>query len=347
MSLMKSLWFVGNGQMELREIPVPAPKENEYLIKVISTGICGSDFEGYLGKTGRRTPPMIMGHEFSGVIEKAPEGGKYGEGETVTVFPKVFCGECEYCKEGLENVCPNGICLGCMSLNGSMCEYITTEEKYIFPFKNVSFDAAAMTEPLAVAYRSVFKITDEEIKKSKNIIVIGAGTIGLLALILLKYRGAENVIVSDATPSRLEKARELGASHTINPREMDFETAVLEATGGKLCDISIEAVGITPTAENSLDALRIGGTAIWIGNAQKIIQIDMQKVVTRELSIRGNYVYSYKEFGECVRLIESGKVKLEPLMTNRYRLEDGVQAFKDLESNKDGRMLKVFLENEQ
>ena len=319
MSLMKSLWFVGNGQMELREVPIPVPKKNEYLIKVISTGICGSDFEGYLGKTGRRTPPMIMGHEFSGVIAKAPEGGKYGEGETVTVFPKVFCGECEYCKEGLENVCPNGICLGCMSLNGSM----------------------------SVAYRSVFKITDEEIKKSKNIIVIGAGTIGLLALILLKYRGAENVIVSDATPSRLEKARELGASHTINPREMDFEKAVLEATGGKLCDISIEAVGITPTAENSLDALRIGGSAIWIGNAQKIIQIDMQKVVTRELSIRGNYVYSYKEFGECVRLIESGKVKLEPLMTNRYRLEDGVQAFKDLESNKDGRMLKVFLENEQ
>ena len=346
MSLMKSLWFVGDGQMELREIEIPVPGPGEYLIRVVSTGICGSDFEGYLGKTGRRTPPMIMGHEFSGVIEKAPDGGKYSKGQTVTVFPKQFCGECEFCREGLENLCPNGICLGCLDLNGSMCEYIKCEEKYIFPFKDVSFDEAAMTEPLAVAYRSVFKLTDEEIRNSENIIVIGAGTIGLLALILLKYRGAKNVIVSDATPFRLEKAKELGASHTINPRTEDFAEAIKKATNGRLCDISIEAVGITPTAENSLDALRIGGTAVWIGNAQKIIEINMQKIVTRELSIRGNYVYSYKEFGECVRLLESGKLNLKPLMTDRYSLSDGVNAFKALESNKEGKMLKVFLENE-
>ncbi len=345
MSLMKSLWFVGDRQMELREIPIPEPGKGEYLIKVVSTGICGSDFEGYLGKTGRRIPPMIMGHEFSGIIEKAPENGKYKAGDTVTVFPKQFCGECEFCKDGRENVCPNGICMGCMSLNGSMCEYIAVEEKYIFPFCKASFDEAAMTEPLAVAYRSVFKITDEEIRNSRNIIVIGAGTIGLLVLILLKYRGAEHVIVSDATPFRLEKARELGASYTINPRESDFAAEIEKATDGRLCDIAIEAVGITPTAENSLDALKIGGTAIWIGNAQKIIEIDMQKIVTRELSVRGNYVYSYKEFAECVALLESGKIDLSPLMTDRYSLADGVKAFKDLESNKEGRMLKVFLEN--
>ncbi len=342
---MKALYYVGEKEMELREIPTPVPNENEYLIQVKSNGICGSDFEGYMGKTGRRTPPMIMGHEFSGVVSKAPKGGKFQEGQKVVIFPKPYCGVCEFCKKGMVNVCPKGICMGVLDVNGSMCEYVTIDEKYLLPFESISFNEAAFTEPLAVSYRSVYKISDAELAEADYTLIIGAGTIGLMALALLKYRGAKNVIVSDATAFRLSVAKELGADYVVNPREQDFLDEITKITGGKMVDISIEAVGIAPTAKNSLECLKIGGTAIWIGNAQKIIEVNMQNIVTKELKIKGNYVYDLEGFAESLRLLSERKINIKPLMTNVYPLEEGVKAFKDLENNREGKMLKVFLES--
>ena len=343
---MKSLFYVGERMMELRDIPRPDLKAGQYLIRVRGNGICGSDFEGYMGKTGRRTPPMIMGHEVSGIIEEVPSGGKFKKGERVVVFPKPFCGVCDFCKKGMVNVCPAGICMGVMSANGSMTEYIAVDEKYLIPFSStLSFNEAAMTEPLAVAFRSVQKISDREIEEAEYCMVIGAGTIGLLVVALLKLRGAKNVIVSDATQFRLETARKMKADHTINSREVDFLETVKQITNGKLCDFAIEAVGIAATAANSLDCLRIGGTAVWIGNAQKMVEVNMQKIVTTELTIRGNYVYDLQGFRESLKLLEEKRIDIAPLMTNVYPLSDGVKAFRDLENNRDGKMLKVFLES--
>ncbi|WP_319756703.1 zinc-binding dehydrogenase [uncultured Sphaerochaeta sp.] len=342
---MKALYYVGEKEMELREIPTPAPNENEYLIQVKSNGICGSDFEGYMGKTGRRTPPMIMGHEFSGVVAQAPKGGKFQEGQKVVVFPKPYCGVCEFCKKGMVNVCPEGICMGVLDVDGSMCEYVTIEEKYLLPFDGISFSEAAFTEPLAVAYRSVYKISDDELAEADYTLIIGAGTIGLMALALLKYRGAKNVIVSDATDFRLGIAKELGADYLVNPRTQDFLAEITAITSGKMIDFSIEAVGIAPTAKNSLECLKIGGTAIWIGNAQKIIEVNMQNIVTKELKIKGNYVYDLDGFADSLRLLSERKINIKPLITHSYKLEDGVQAFKDLENNREGKMLKVMLES--
>ena len=341
---MKALYFVGDKQMELRDIPMPVRKPNQYLIQIKATGICGSDFEGYMGKTGRRLAPMIMGHEFSGVIAEAPDGGKFKVGENVVIFPKAYCGTCEYCKQGLVNLCPNGLCLGVMDYNGSMTDYIVQDEKYIIPFKkSISFNIAAVTEPLAVAYRAVYKISDEEIQKANYILVVGAGTIGLLALAVLKARGAKNVIVSDATDFRLSIAKKMKADFTVNPATENFLAKIKEITGDKLCDFSVEAVGISPTAASSIDALRIGGTAIWIGNAKKMVEINMQEIVTRELSIRGNYVYDFNAFTESLKLLENNIIDVTPIITNVYPLEKGVEAFKSLENNKEGKLLKVIL----
>lgn len=333
--------------MELREIAKPQPKSGEYLIRVRANGICGSDFEGYMGKTGRRLPPMIMGHEVAGVIEEAPVGGKFAAGQRVVVFPKPFCGICDFCKKGMVNVCPSGICMGVMDHDGSMTEYIAVEEKYLIPFgDSLSFNEASMTEPVAVAYRSVYKISDEDIRDAHFSMVIGAGTIGLLAVALLKMRGAKNIIVSDATGHRLETAKKMGADFTIKVGESDFIESVKRITGRKMCDFAIEAVGIAATAANSLDCLRIGGTVVWIGNAQKMVEVNMQKIVTTELTIKGNYVYDFAGFGASLKLLEEKKIDIAPLMTNVYPLAEGVQAFKDLENNRDGKMQKVFLENQ-
>lgn len=343
---LKALYYVGEKAMELRDVPEPPAQANKYRVKVRSNGICGSDFEGYLGKTGRRLPPMIMGHEASGVIDSVPGGGKLRRGERVVIFPKPFCGECFFCKKGMVNVCPAGVCMGVMDQDGSMAEFVNVEEKYLIPFgPTLSFNEAAMTEPLAVAYRSVQKVSDNEIAESSFCMVIGAGTIGLLVVALLKLRGAKNIIVSDAADFRLGVARKMGADHTINPRNVDFLDTVKTITHGAMCDFAIEAVGIAQTASNSLDCLRIGGTVIWIGNAQKMVEVNMQKIVTTELTIKGNYVYDFQGFVESLKLLEAKKIDIAPLMTNVYPLSEGVRAFKDQEENKEGKMLKVFLEN--
>ncbi len=344
---MKALYYMGPKKLEMKDIDIPSDDAEKYLIKVVSCGICGSDFEGYLGKTGRRTPPMIMGHEFSGIIEKVPTGikSKYSIGQKVIIFPKPFCGECELCKKGLVNVCPEGVCMGVLDHDGAMCEYVNIEEKYIIPFSdNLSFNIAAMTEPLAVAYRSVNKISDSEIQHSNYFMVIGAGTIGLLVVALLKYRGAKNIIISDTMDYRLSIAKKMGATYTINPLEKDAIDQVKVITNSKMCDFSIEAVGIKQTANTSIDCLKIGGTAIWIGNAQKIIEIDMQRIVTTELTIKGNYVYNFEDFENCVLLLENKEIDLSPVITDIYKFKDSIQAFSDLENNRDGKKIKIILE---
>lgn len=342
---MKALVYVKDHLMELRDVERPIPTEGEYLIRVRANGICGSDVEGYLGKTGRRSPGVIMGHEFAGVIEKAPTDGAFTVGTKVVVFPKPYCGVCEYCKRGMVNVCPAGICMGVLDSSGSMCEYVVVEEKYLLPFEGISFGEASMTEPLAVAYRSVYKISDQELAEAESILIIGAGTIGLLALALLKYRGAKTVIVSDASAYRLEVAKEMGADHLINPITEKFDDRIAAITDTRGVDLSIEAVGIEATAQNSLEALKIGGTALWIGNAAKNVVVPMQRIVTQELKIVGNYVYDLKGFSESLRLLEEGKIDPTPLITHRYSLTEGVEAFTALRDNADGRMLKVILES--
>lgn len=341
---MKALYYLGEKTMEVRDIPLPPLKPGQYLIRTRSNGICGSDFEGYLGKTGRRLPPMIMGHEVAGIIEEAPANGKLRKGERVVIFPKPFCGECDYCRKGLVNVCPAGICMGVLDQPGSMTEFVAVDEKYLLPFAaTLSYNEAAMTEPLAVAYRGAHKLSDRELAEAEHCLVIGVGPIGLLTIAVLKLRGARNIIACDASDHRLGIARQMGADFSINPRQEDFLDAVRKITGSKMCDFAIEAVGIEATASNSIDCLRIGGTVVWIGNAQKMVSVNMQKIVTTELTVKGNYVYDLQDFKDSLRLLEERRIDIAPVMTHEYPLGEGVQAFRDQENNREGKILKAFL----
>ena len=343
---MKALYYIGDKTMELREVPRPAAAAGKYLVRLRANGICGSDLEGDRGTTGRRIPPMVMGHEASGTVEEAPAGGKHAPGERVVIFPKPFCGVCDSCRRGLVNVCPSGYCMGVMDANGSMAEFVALEEKYLLPFSpDLSFAQAALTEPLAVAYRSVHKLSDQEIADAEYCMVIGAGTIGLMVVGLLKLRGARNIIVSDSVPLRLDLARKMGAAFTVDPRSADTGAAVKEITRGKGCDFVLEAVGIGATASASLEVLRMGGTAVWIGNAQKLVEVNMQRIVTAELTIKGNYIYDYTGFQASLRLLERKELDPTLLITHTYSLEEGVRAFRELDACRDGSMVKVMLES--
>lgn len=343
---MKAVYYIADNQMEMRDIPVPQPKEGEYLVKIDACGVCGSDFEGFLGKTGRRIAPMIMGHECAGTVVTAPEGGAYAPGTTVSIFPKFFCGECPTCKEGKVNLCPTAKFMGVMDFDGAMTEYVCVKEQYLIPYSGVGADVASMAEPAAVAYNGVFKITDEQLNSARHILVVGAGTIGLFALLWLKYRGAKHVIVSDAADFRLELAKRMGADDVINPVTCgDFEVAISALTDGDMCDLSVEAVGISPTAQSSVDALKPSGTSVWIGNAAKMVSINMQYVVTKEITIKGNYIYSYEDFKNCVELLAEKAIDCAPLMTHYMDMSQGVEAFELLKNNKDGKAVKIVLTN--
>lgn len=344
---MKAVYYIGDNQSEMRDIPVPQPKADEYLIHIDACGVCGSDVEGLLGKTGRRIPPMIMGHECAGTVASAPEGGKYAVGTTVAIFPKFFCGECPECKAGKVNICSRANFLGVLEYDGAMTEYVCVREQYLIPYEGVSADIASLAEPAAVAYNGVFKIAEEELKNAENILVVGAGTIGLLAMLWLKYRGAKHVIVSDAADSRLELARSMGADAVINPVTCgDFEKAISEMTHGRMCDFTVEAVGIGPTAQSSVDALKPSGTAIWIGNAAKMVSVNMQSIVTKELSIRGNYIYSHQDFIDCVHLLAARAIDVAPMISMHMDMSQGVEAFDILTHNRDGKVVKIILTND-
>lgn len=343
---MKAVYYIGDAKAEIRDIPVPEPKGDEYLIHIDACGICGSDVEGLLGKTGRRIPPMIQGHECAGTIVKAPAGGKLAEGTTVAVFPKYFCGECPMCKAGKVNICPNAKFLGVMDFDGAMTEYICAKEQYLIPYKGCTADIAAMVEPAAVSYNSIAKISDAEMAAAENILLIGAGTIGLLALLWLKYRGAKRVIVSDAADFRLDLARKLGADETVNPTACgDFRETIARLTDGKMCDISVEAVGISPTAASSIEALRPAGVAVWIGNAAKMVSVNMQYIVTQEITVKGNYTYSYEAFCETLRLLAEKAIDVAPVISAHMPLTEGDKAFDMLTHNEGGKLIKIILEN--
>ncbi|OQB23754.1 MAG: Sorbitol dehydrogenase [Firmicutes bacterium ADurb.Bin182] len=342
---MKAVYYIADDHMEVRDIPVPTPRADEYLVRIDACGICGSDVEGYLGKTGRRIAPMIMGHECAGTVVQVPSGGMYERGLKVAIFPKFFCGECETCRRGFVNMCPHANFLGVMDYDGAMTEYVCVKEQYLIPYDGISADIASLVEPAAVAYNGINKLSAAEIENAQHILVVGAGTIGLFALLWLKYRGAGHVIVSDAFDFRLDLAKRMGADAAINPLKCDFNRAIFDFTGGAMCDISIEAVGISSTAQSSLDALKLSGRTVWIGNASKMVSVNMQQIVTRELSIKGNYIYSMEDFAECVSLLSKKAIDAEPLITHRMDMSEGVKAFELLKNNRDGKAVKIVLTN--
>ncbi len=336
---MKALVYTGNCTLELQNWETPKTAKGQYLVKIVANGICGSDVEGLLGKSGRRTPPMVMGHEFAGVIEEAPRGGKFTKGQRVLAFPKLYCGSCEICKEGLVNICPDAPFLGAMSCNGTMCEYITIDETYIIPFgDHISFEAASLVEPLAVAVRGVENIPQETLQRASRILVLGAGTIGLLAIQALRLKGfSETIVANDMSEFRLQKARGVGADITCTSLDNRPDTSQF--------DIVIECVGLEVTAQSSLQVLKSGGTAIWIGNNQPVITMNMQKIVTGELKIFGSYTYTLQDFMQALEYIEQQKIMYKPIITSSMPLEQGVEAFDKLLNNKDGKEIKIILHN--
>lgn len=338
---MKALVYQGPWTMTLEDVPIPAVGPGQVRIDVKKVGVCGSDVHGFIGKTGRRTPPMIMGHEFGGVINAVGEGvTRFRVGDEVIVSPIQFCGHCANCRRGLTNICLNRHVLG-VDLPGAYAEQIAVDESMVYAKPaGLAWKLAALAEPLAVALHAV-NLTPFDLMDT--VAIVGAGTIGLLTLIAAKLRGTGKVIITDKRAHRLEMARRLGADLAIDVDAEDAVAVVKELTGGLGADAVIEAVGFAATVQQALALTRTGGAVTWIGNSAQMIELNMQEVVTRELRVHGSYAFNTAEFDHAIQAIASGRVDVAPLIERVAPLEEGPQIIHDLAAG-DADWVKVVLE---
>ena len=314
--------------MPLREIPAPEPGPGEVVVSVKATGVCGSDVHGFTGATGRRVPPMVMGHEFSGTISAVGAGvTTHKAGDRVVVQPIITCGQCANCLAGMPNICTNRRGLGMMTTNGSNAEAVAVPEQLLYDLPAaVPWEQGALIEPLSVAMHAA---NMSPIRLMDTVVILGAGTIGLLTLLACRLKGAGAIIVSDLSPHRLEVARKLGADAAVNPAKEDLGEVIRKFAGPAGAPVVIEAVGITATARQSLEIVKPGGHVTWIGNAAPTIEIGMQQIVTREVTVRGVYAFNV-EFGRAIEAIRAGRVDVMPIIEQIAPLEAGPQVFHDL-----------------
>lgn len=346
---MKALKYMGPGQLELTDVALPKPKEGEVLLKVKACGICGSDVHGYLGLTGRRIPPVTMGHEFSAeVVETADEDSGLRPGDGVIAQPIHFCGYCANCKKGLTNMCLNKDFFGVLSTDGAMAEYLCVPEKLLYRLpEGCTYEEGALCEPYAVAYGSIKKAGSLD---GKNVLIVGAGTIGMCILQLVLIQNPKRIMVSDLSEVRLARTRTLAALagkediiYSIDPGKFDYMEEIKRITDGEMVDLSIEAVGVESTANQSIKSLAVGGTAVWVGMSQKEMTINMQDIVCSARSVLGSFNYTHEEFGEVVDLLGKKKLNSSLLISKTVSLDEAAQAFADLHDKPDD-YLKIIIE---
>ena len=340
---MKALVYRGPRSLAVEEIDRPGFHPDEVLLHVDATGICGSDVHGYLGLTGRRIPPMIMGHEFCGTVaEVGAEVSGFRAGDRAAVVPVLACGSCRFCREGHENLCTDRRLFGVMACNGSMAEYLNVPARLLHRMPGgMRPEIGAMVEPAAVALHAASRAGAQ--LEGAAVMVVGAGPIGLLLVGMVKQWRPRLVVVSDLSDRRLDLARRMGADATVNPSSQEVGTALSEQTGGEGVDVSFEAVGAAPAVEQALAVLRPRGSCVWVGNSQRVVPVDMQAGVTRELSILGSYVYTPTEFGEALQLLARGALDVRPIISRTVALERGPEMFAALADPSAG-LVKVVLE---
>jgi threonine dehydrogenase-like Zn-dependent dehydrogenase len=322
---MKALVLEDYNKLVFKEVPVPEIKSNEVLVHVKACGICGSDIHGLDGSTGRRIPPMIMGHEASGVIVKTGSHVEnWKSGERVTFDSTVYPLNDWFTLRGNYNLSDNrevlGVSPGPYKRDGAFAEYIAIPQHILYKIpENVSFEQAAMVEAVAVALHS---INISGIKTGDKCVVVGAGMIGIFIVKLLKIAGASTIIAIDINPNRLEQAKKAGAEHTFISTEENLDEKIKTLTDNRGADISFEAVGKSSTINIAIDILRKGGMTILIGNISPKVDFPLQKVVTRELKVLGSCAIC-GEYEVVLNLLETGKISVDDQISAVVPLSEG------------------------
>lgn len=327
---------------------MPAVADDEVLVRVRACGICGSDVHGYDGSSGRRIPPLVMGHEAAGVIERTGAAvSGFSEGDRVTWDSTVSCGACGYCGKGAVNLCDRRMVLGvsCRDYrrDGAFAEYVAIPARILYALPDgLPFEHAALVEALSVVVHAVRRgglIMKRDMPDT--VVVVGCGTIGLLTIQTLRAFDARRIVAVEINPARRELARRVGADVVLDPAAVDVAAEVRRLTGGAGADHALEAVGLSETVRMCIDAVRKGGEITLIGNVSPRVDLPLQEVVTRELTLYGT-CSSSGEYPECLNLLQTGAVDVRPLISVTAPLEEGAAWFERLHRGDDA-VLKVIL----
>ena len=340
---MKALLLSKYRHLEITDVPVPVPGPDDVLVRVAACGICGSDVHGFDGSSGRRIPPIIMGHEAAGVV--AAVGSKVdglSEGDRVTFDSTIYCGECSHCLRGDVNLCDNrqvlGVSCGDYRRAGAFAEFVAVPGRIVYRLPdNLPFAEAAMLEAVSVALHAVSLVPAA---RAASALVIGAGTIGLLLQQALRVAGCPRVYVADVDVSRLQLSFRLGATAVLQSGA-GLPQEILRLTNGTGVDVVIEAVGINSTVMSSVECVRKGGTVILVGNISSEVTLPLQKVVTRQIRLQGSCA-SAGEYPRAIELLSNGQINVKPLITAVVPLEEGPRWFERLHAREPD-LMKVVL----
>lgn len=341
---MKALVLEEYKKFALKDVPLPVLQNNEVLVRVKAVGICGSDVHGMDGSTGRRIPPLIMGHEASGMIEEVGAGvNDWKKGDRVTFDSTIYKEDDWFTKHGMYNLSDGRMVLGvsCKEFKreGAFAEYVAVPQHILHKVPdNVSFTQAAMVEPAAVALHAI-NLTP--IGANDSALVIGAGMVGMFVIQLLKIKGCKNVIAIDPEKDRLEKAKQCGADAVFTPDDPTMKEQILSMTEGRGADVAVEVVGITDTIKMGIDLMRKGGTMTLVGNVTPNIEVPLQAIVSRQLRLQGSCAIN-GEYPEVLKLIASGALNVDIILSVEAPLDEAVSWFNRL-YNKEKGLMKVIL----
>lgn len=341
---MKALVLTDYFHFEYKDVPTPTYEDDEVLVKVGACSICGSDVHGYDGSSGRRQPPIIMGHEASGeIVEVGKAVTNFEKGDRVTFDSTVYCGKCYYCRKGMVNLCTSrrvlGVACDDYRQQGAMAEYVAIKERTLYKIPdNVSFVQAAAVEPLSVA---VHAVSVSPIKLGDKVVIVGTGTIGLLITQVVKAAGATTLMVVDIDDGKLEMAKKFGATHVINSKTENVEERVRELTDGRGADLAFEAVGIPSTFTTAVNSVRLGGNVVMVGNVTKELPMPLQKCVTQQIGLHGSCASS-GEYDVCLDMIANKMVDVNSIVSKVAPMAEGEEWFNRLHAAEPG-LIKVVL----
>lgn len=335
---MKAAVYHGPGDLRVEEVPVRKLKDNEVKIQVKYCGICGTDIHIFHGDGGccDVTPPLVPGHEFSGVVAEVGAGVKAVKvGDRVTGDPNDMCGECYFCKNGMQHFCKNNIGIG-TTVDGGFAEYVIMREKQVYKVSDeLSFIEAAMAEPISCCLHGIDLCN---IKAGDTVLVMGGGPIGMIMMQLAKNAGASKVIMSEPVEEKREQALKLGATKTIDPLHEDVEAVLAEYCEN--VNVVIECVGNVHTQADAVRFAGKGATIMYFGLAapEESFPIRPDDIFKKELHITSSYINPYS-FERAIQILESGTVELESLITNVVPLDDIADVFTKPEYRRTGKVM--------
>ncbi len=342
---MKALLLTDYRRLEVVDLSRPEIGPRDVLVRVAACGICGSDVHGFDGSTGRRIPPLVMGHEAAGVVESVGGGvTRFKPGDRVTFDSTISCGKCEFCRAGRINLCDRrevlGVSCGDYRRFGAFAEYVAVPEQIVYRLPDaVPLEHAALIEAVSVAVHAAsLTLFDAD----EAVAVIGSGMIGLLVIQSLRHVGCRQIIAVDVDDDRLKIAQQFGADLTINDIDGNAAAKIIDATAGRGAAAALEVVGASATIGTAIRCVRKGGVVTLVGNVSPAAEIPLQLVVNREITLRGSCA-SNGEYPQCIDLMARGAIDVKPLISACIPLADAPAWFERLYAREAGLMKVVVL----